>query len=48
MLVGLIEREWRLSVTGWFTGGILLAVLTLILLADEYLEARRTASTEQG
>ncbi len=48
LIVGIIEREWRLSVTGWFTGGILLAVLALTLLADEYAEARRKASSSQG
>ena len=48
LIVGLIDREWKLAVTGWFTGGILLAVLALILLSDEYVQARRRASSEQG
>ncbi|MBI4199207.1 MAG: hypothetical protein HY535_01865 [Chloroflexi bacterium] len=44
LFVGLIEREWRLGVTGWFTGGTLLAVLALLLLADTYVEMRRHQS----
>ena len=35
--VGVIGREWRLGVTGWFTGGTLLA---LALLVDAYIETR--------
>ena len=41
IIAGLVEREWRLAVTGWFTGGILLAVLAVLLLADAYTEIRR-------
>ena len=41
LIVGLIDRAWKLGVTGWFTGGILLAVLALVVLADEYLATRR-------
>ena len=36
LLVGLIGSTWKLGVTGWFTGGSLLAVLALVILADEY------------
>ena len=25
-IVGLLDRQWKLGVTGWFTGGTLLAV----------------------
>ncbi len=42
LIVGLIDREWKLGVTGWFTGGILLAVLTLVVFADQYFASRRT------
>ena len=41
LVVGLIEREWRMGVTGWFTGGTLLAALAMVLLVDALLEARR-------
>ena len=41
LVVGLIDREWKLGVTGWFTGATLLAVLALVVLADEYFESRR-------
>ena len=41
LIVGLIDRAWKLGVTGWFTGGTLLAVLALVVLADEYLATRR-------
>ena len=43
LVVGLIEREWRLGVTGWFMAGTLLAVLALVVLADEYFASRRQA-----
>ncbi len=43
LVAGLIERDWRLGVTGWFTGGILLAVLALVVLADEYFASRQQA-----
>ena len=43
LVAGLVEREWRLGVTGWFTGGILLAVLALVVLADHYFAARKQA-----
>ena len=42
LLIGLIEKEWRLGLTGWFTGGTLLAILALVVLADEYF-ARRSS-----
>ena len=40
LVAGLTERQLRLGVTGWFTGGILLAVLALIVLVETYLQAR--------
>ena len=41
LIVGLMEREWRLGVTGWFTGGSLLALLAIKLVLDGYVESRR-------
>tara|TARA_B100000949_G_C13877424_1_gene283146 strand:+ start:210 stop:404 length:195 start_codon:yes stop_codon:yes gene_type:complete len=40
LVIGLDDRMWKLGVTGWFTGGTLLAVLSLVVLADEYLARR--------
>lgn len=41
LIVAFIDRQWKLGVTGWFTGGTLLAVLGLMMLADEYFAARK-------
>lgn len=41
LVAGIAEREWRLAVSGWFTGGTLLAILAGLLLIDAYVEARR-------
>ena len=41
LVIGIVEREWRLGVTGWFTGGSLLALLAIVILADEHFERRR-------
>jgi len=41
LVAGLVEREWRLGVTGWFMGGTLLTVLAVLLLTDAYTEIRR-------
>ena len=40
LVVGIVEREWRLGVTGWFTGGTLLALLSLVVLADECFQRK--------
>ena len=41
LIVGLIDREWKLGVTGWFTAGTLLAILALAAFADQYFASRR-------
>ena len=41
LVIGIADRSWKLGVTGWFTGGILLAVLALVVLADEYFTLRQ-------
>ncbi len=41
LVAGLSEKMWRLGPTGWFTGGTLLAVLSLVVLADEYFQSKR-------
>ena len=40
LCVGLIDCVWKLGVTGWFTGGTLLAVLALAIFAEEYFVTR--------
>ena len=40
-IAGMVETEWRMTVTGWFTGGTLLAVLAVLPLVDAYTEIRR-------
>ena len=41
LVLGIVERQWRLGTTGWFTGGALLALLAITLMLDEYLASRR-------
>jgi len=41
-LIGVVERTWKLGITGWFTGGSLLALLGIALLLDEYFDLRRS------
>ena len=40
VIVGFADETWKLGVTGWFTGGSLLAILALVVLADEYFASR--------
>ena len=42
LAAGLIDKTWKLGPTGWFTGGILLAVLALVALADEYFVRKQS------
>ena len=42
-VIGIVDRTWKLGVTGWFTGGTLLALLTLVVLADEYFSRRQSS-----
>ena len=41
LIVGFKEVIWRLGTVGYFTGGILLGVVALMFMFDEYAEARR-------
>jgi hypothetical protein len=41
LIIGVVDREWKLGVTGWFTGGTLLAVIAISVLIDEYVERTR-------
>ena len=40
LAAGLSDKAWKLGATGWFTGGTLLAVLSLVVLADHYFESK--------
>ena len=40
LAAGLIDKTWKMGPTGWFTGGTLLAVLSLVVLADHYFESK--------
>lgn len=40
LTAGLIDRMWKLGPIGWFTGGTLLTVLSLVILADYYFESK--------
>ena len=42
LTIGLIDRTWKLGVTGWFTGGTLLAVIAIAVLVDEAIAHRRS------
>lgn len=39
-VVGFAEKTWKLGSTGWLTGGVLVAVLSIVVLADYYIESR--------
>ena len=45
VVAAVAEREWRLSGTGWFGGGTLLAVLALVILVDKYVAARGSSDS---
>ncbi|SUZ58756.1 uncharacterized protein METZ01_LOCUS11610 [marine metagenome] len=41
LIVGFADKTWKLGVVGWFTGGILLGVVGLLLMLDGYAAHRR-------
>ena len=41
LIVGFSDRVWQLGIVGWFTGGILLGVVAVILLLDDYISHGR-------
>lgn len=43
LIVGCVDKIWKYGSVGYFTGGILLAVLALAILANEYF-ARKGSS----
>ena len=46
LVIGIVDLTWKLGVTGWFTGGILLALLAVILLLDEYTGFKRSRGND--
>ena len=40
-LGGLAQLPWKLGVIGWLNGGLLLGVISLIVLVDTHLAAKR-------
>ncbi len=40
LIAGIIDRQWKFGVMGWFTGGILLAVIAIALVVDGYIASR--------
>ena len=41
LIVGFADKTWKLGVVGWFTGGILLGLVGLLLMLDGYAAHRR-------
>jgi hypothetical protein len=42
LVAGFSDKEWQLGAVGWFTGGTLAALLSIIVLADEYFERNKS------
>ena len=40
LAAGFAEKTWKLGSTGWLIGGVLVAVLSIAVLADHYVESR--------
>ena len=41
LIAGFADREWKLGAVGWFTGATAVGVLSLVILADAFVEWRR-------
>ena len=41
LIVGFADKTWKLGVVGWFTGGILLGVVAVLFMLDEYADRQR-------
>lgn len=41
LVAGFAGMTWKLGASGWFSGGILLAVIAIAVLANEYFQARK-------
>ena len=40
LIAGLMDRSYKLGATGWFTGGTLLAVLAVAVIAEVWVQAK--------
>ena len=41
LIAGFSDRIWKLGVEGWFTGGVLIGVVAVILMLDESISSSR-------
>ncbi len=44
-ILTMAEHPTRITAAGWFTGGTLLGVLSLLAFVDDYLDSRRSTTT---
>ena len=42
LIAGFTDKEWKLGVVGWFTGGTLLGVVAVITILDDFAQRQRT------
>ena len=40
LVAGLADKSWKLGVTGWFEGGLLMGVLAIAVMADTFVSSR--------
>ena len=41
LIAGFADKTWKLGAVGWFTGATAVGVLSLVILADAFVEWRR-------
>lgn len=41
LIAGFADKTWQLGPVGWFTGSTAVGVLSLVILADAFVEWRR-------
>ena len=41
LIAGFTDKTWQLGIVGWFTGGILLGVVAVLFMLDEFAENQR-------
>ena len=42
LIVGAADVEWKLGVVGYFTGGILLGVVAIVIILDDFAMRQRS------
>ena len=40
LVAGITDKAWKLDATGRFAGGLLLAALAIVVLADQFVSSR--------